>query len=64
MDREIKKITSIKVNHSYITDCVNDARMRRQCHGSVVQSYFLGESATKAGNKQVILNVAITSNSD
>jgi len=63
MNREMQKIREhIKVNHEYITDCVNDARKRRQCHGSVVQSYSLGDK--RINTKQVILNIAVISKND
>ena len=68
VDREMKRITGhAKVNQSYIRDCVNDARMRRQHHGSVVQSYDLSQKLITDGgaiNKQVVLNVAVISNKD
>jgi len=66
VDREMKRVREhIEVNQAYITDCVNDARKRRQHHGSVVQSYSLGEKHITANEtKQIIINIAIISESD
>ena len=42
VEREIKKISKYKtVNQAYLTDCINDAKKRREQNGSVVQSYTL-----------------------
>lgn len=60
VDREVKKISKYKaVNQSYITDCINDAKKRQEQHGSVVQSYTLGNRMV---TQEIILNIALVSN--
>ena len=62
VEREVKKITKYKaVNQSYIADCINDAKRRRERHGSVVQSYSLGD---RTATQEIILNVAVVSDHD
>lgn len=62
VEREMQKISKYKrVNQSYITDCINDAKRRHDQHGSVVQSYTLGNRTV---TQEIILNVAIVSNHD
>lgn len=69
VEREMKKINKYKtVNQSYVTDCINDARKRRDWYGSVVQSYTLGNmTVTTSGTmitQEIILNIAIVSDND
>ena len=69
VEREMKKIGKYKtVNQSYIADCINDARKRREQHGSVVQSYTLGNrTVTIRGTlitQEIIVNIAIVSDHD
>ena len=62
VERELQKISKYKiVNQSYITDCINDAKKRHEQHGSVVQSYTLGNRMV---TQEIILNIAIVSNHD
>lgn len=69
VEREIKKISKYKaVNQSYITDCINDAKKRREQHGSVVQSYSLGNKSIIIKGvmitQEIIANIAIVSDHD
>ena len=62
VERELQKINKYKtVNQSYVADCINDAKKRREQHGSVVQSYTLGNRMV---TQEIILNIAIVSNHD
>lgn len=69
VEKEVKKISQYKkVNHSYIIDCISDAKRRREQNGSVVQSYTLGDRRIVTGGatitQEIILNIAVVSDSD
>jgi len=69
VEREIKKINKYKtVNQAYITDCINDARKRREQCGSVVQSYTMGNRSTVVRGimitQEIIANIAVVSDND
>ena len=69
VERVAKKISQYKtVNHSYIADCINDAKQRRLQYGSVVQSYTLGNSRANSDGttitQELVLNIGIVSDHD